>query len=302
MRLVAVFAAVATFAHGRIVRACQCDPRPSPIIAPAADSTVPPHPRLYVFVPKVDDAGDTFLDGITVKNLGVDAPVDTSRSIVAEVDPEYIVYEVDADAREGTIEVDVSFDHVSVKTRYSIVDTPPHDRARVIGLERDYEPAECGEPEELTVEADGNAIALRFVWEDGGDTIVPLDSSELNLWSHQPWPSPFQHEARLGSSCEHSNVDMKRLERPRQFGLYALFADGTSRRIGASQVALSSDRMRMPVELLDVHVQPAPARAEQATSSRSLTVAIAALAALAGWIASRLAVRRRAHRARYFSG
>jgi hypothetical protein len=301
MRLVAVFAAVATFAHGRIVRACQCDPQSSPIIAPAADSTVPPHPRLYVFVPKIDDAGSTYLDGITVKNLGVDAPIDTSRSIVAEVDPEYVVYEVDADAREGAIEVDVRFAGSVIPVRYSIGGPSVDHRARVVGLERYYEPGECGEPEELTVETDGNAIAVRFVWEDGGDTIVPLDSSELNLWSHQPWPAPFQHEARLGSTCGHANVDMKRLERPRQFGLYALFADGISHRIGASQLALSSDRTRMPVDLLDVHAPSAPARAEHVTSSRSL-VAVGAIAAIVGWLASRLALRRRAHRARYFSG
>ena len=299
MRLVLVVAAI--LVHVGVADACQCDPRPSLAVSPPLESTVPAHPTFYVFAPRLDDsAATTFVDGFAVKNLGVEAPIETFRTKIVDIDPEYVVYAVTSDAREGTVELDVMYGGSKETGRYTIADAPVEDRARVIGL--DHDPSYTSgdeEGERIWLESDGNAVALRFAWDDGTSTVIPPDSL---FWSYPAQMVSLPHRTRLGMFCGHTNVALAQLAKNRGFGLYALFADGTSRRIGGAQIELSRDTLHMPIELVDARAPDLPRPIAVDRVDRKATIAIGGLVGLACWLATQLVARRRRHRPRYFTG
>ena len=291
----------------RIAHPCQCDALPSLAISPPSQAVLPPNPRLYVFAPIVDDDGSTFVDRFAVKNIDVDTPIETIHERVIDRNAEYVVYELELGAREGGIELDLTFGGSLMTAFYKITDATQDDTARVIGVNHGAPMEDCSsDTQRIWFDVAGAPAALRFDWDDHTSTVIAPD---VLAWNQPIWEIQQPLRMRIGAFCSHTNVPRERLATQHGFGLYALFADGTSRRLGGSELMLGEGGARMPFELLDERMPPPPppATIERIVEHVDRPATIAIGIAIGGCVGvlylafARIAARRRRHRPRYSS-
>jgi hypothetical protein len=288
----------------RIAYPCECASRPSLAISPPSQSVLPPNPRLYVFVPVIDDVVPV---QFTVTNIHAAAPVETLHERIVDRNPEYVVYELELGAREGAIQLDFSSGGTLVTAFYTIADATPDDAARVIGISLGSSGEDCSDDAgRIWLDVAGSPAALRFDWDDHTSTVIAPD---VLAWNEPAWNVDQPLRMRIGAFCGHTNVTRPRLAASHHFGLYALFADGTSRRLGGSELELSDFSAHLPFDLLDQRVALPPTRTLERIIEcvdRRLSIEIgAATGGLVGilyLVLARIAARRRRHRPRYSAG
>jgi hypothetical protein len=246
LSLLVATAALGVAALGPVPEARASCETPKVGFLPAPGGTLPPHPTIYVFVPRHHPPGKL----VTIE--GTEAsfePVATSRA--------YEVVRVRVAASKPGDEFTVRWRYADIfdsdrgyLARYRIGATPPN-RARVVGVTRHLDRWMCSFADAIRLELDGTAIAYRVDWRDGETTIVPADGDAL--WpAYKDAPAPGTVTAtELGHlNCLGYSVDPEALARPRAFDLYALFADGSELRIGSSIAQLGDQGVRLPAELV----------------------------------------------------
>lgn len=243
--VVVAFAAALVVVTPRIAEACQCYDA-SPEVVPGPDSIVPPNPTLFVFVTRrYSQAGH---DGGYING----AP---SITRMVARSPAFDVWRHDVMQRSGSFTLRLNDENYE----YKIGPTPPN-RARVVGVEQNgslSEPVGCGRHVAIDLETTGTAIAYRFAWEDGSSTIVRAYRSEYTTTA----------AAALGLlGCDDGVWNDTGLDRLRSFVLYALFADGSEQKLGASMARLGPSGSRVPLELIGARIEPpAPAKPPPST-------------------------------------
>ncbi len=231
----ASFAAALAVVAPRVAEACQCE-EASPEVVPGPDSIVPPNPTLFVFVtPRYSQAG---FDG------GYVNVVHSITRLVART-PAFDVWRHDVMQSSGSFTLHLNSDSYE----YKIGPTPPN-RARVVGVEQNGSLSElggCGTHVAIDLETTGTAIAYRFAWEDGSSTILRAYRSEYTKTA----------DAALGLvGCDEGVWNDVGLDKLRRFVLYALFADGSEHKLGASAARLGPSGSRVPLELMGARIEP----------------------------------------------
>ena len=269
--LVAITFAVGLASHAH----AEChDP---PVIAPPHGARLPPYPTVLVTMPTP-----------RYHELDIRTPHSTT-SVGSGRDFETV--RVDLYAARGDVQLSV---HGAPRrthfSRYQIGAAEPNVVA-VTSVTR-------GGEHVIDFMLRGNAIGLRFAFDDGHTTIVAIDKGL----------------ARLGLvPCFGWNIDAKRLATDRGFALSALFPDGSEQRIGTSRLQLDADTpaMQMPTDLVGIS-RGEPTEVINRTESASMApvvvhppwsmALVGALGGITVAVGASLLRRRRAHEPRYTRG
>lgn len=266
---------------------CQCAASSQAIVEPAPLSVVPASPTFYIFAPNLLHDGTYFVTNITVTNTATEHANNTIRITHISTDPTFVVFRVESDARDGVVLL--QFDDGSADTyRYTIDPDLKIQPSRVVGYSIDDMVACDYQEGAVTIDTEGDAIAYAAHWDDGTTTIVPDNHDE-----YRP------RGLRLGASCDSTNVPFAKLHELRQFGLYALYADGSNKLVGTSSLQLTSHLMRAPVELLRRRADPpeaAPPSAAPVAADPTWSSMLSGLAVGACVVFASRSLRRRSSR------
>lgn len=267
------------------VAAASCGASPDTVLSPRSGARLPPHPMIYLF--DTDQETDV-QDALSVENAAGELKV--FRATRLSVAGDHAVHRIDllhVSTRDHSIRVSW---HGRELGTYPIVEDREPDHAQVVDVMH-HTAGLCPFADVFRIAVTGNAIAFEFDWDDDRTTIL---GDVHMMWSRE---SPEDRaEIELGaSSCMRWNVDPFWIETAHSFELYALFADGLRKRLGAS-VAQLGEHVREPRELLRGVDVRFPRRFTVEVATSPWVYASAGTGGLAGAAVVWLSTRRRRKR------
>ena len=267
----------------------------SPGLSPPS-GLLPVNPTIYVFMPHWGDNLDDMLEiketqyGTKLKYRVEDAGQNDAFHAFRVI--------IEADAETGPFTVEMGQMAIGA---YAIAAAPPVNRAQVTGVTHVSDHWTCSYTEAIELALEGNAIAYRVEWADHTTTVVP--PSHSTMWHYGAAEPELRSATQLGHlNCMDHDVDPKLFDKPRAFELYALFADGSTHRIGSAIAQLGEHGVRLPTELVGAGAEaaarmvPGPSSVlfrEVETMPAWWSVATGALGGFAVLVIGALAVRRR---------
>jgi hypothetical protein len=247
---------------------------------------LPPHGTIYLF--DTDGEADVH-DALAITREG-SSDLLHFRATKLATTADYTVHRIElwsASDRDRTLDVRW---HGQLLATYTIADDDASDQARVVDVIHEQWSWTCSFADVIRVAVEGNAVAYRIDWDDDRTTV--LADSHLLWGGHGPADGAV---LEIGHpNCMAWNVDPEQLAGARSFELYALFADGATRRLGASVMHLDDRGARVPVELIRGADVRLPRRFGVAvTTSPHWVFACGGVGGIAGAIVALVAVRRR---------
>jgi hypothetical protein len=218
---------------------------PSSGISPPS-GPLPTNPTIYVFIPH----GDKLLeDKLEIKDTSYGGKLKYRLEQVGATDA--------FDTFRVVVNTDSATDGFTVKigelasAEYTIAPATTSNRAHVTGVTHISDEWTCSHTDVIELALESNAVAYQLQWDDSTTTVVP-PSADLMWGGRSGAEKPMlQTVAQLGHlNCMGNNIDPDLFDKPRSFELYALFADGSTHRLGAATAQLGEHGVRLPIELV----------------------------------------------------
>jgi hypothetical protein len=212
-----------TFALALLPLQAHADCRERPIFSPPHGTPLPPYPTILVTLPAP-----------TYRELRVQTPHSTTKVGSSK---DFETLRVDLYAARGIAEIAVSgLPRRVFFNRYELGVAMPNF-VEVSGVTR-------GSEDTIDFTLRGNAIGLRFAFDDAHTTIVATQQIDLETQLAQIGRVP----------CFGWNVEQDRLAGGRAFTLFAMFSDGSEQRVGVSRMQLDVDTpaLEMPTDLVGI--------------------------------------------------